>query len=323
MHSLKKITLLFPGITMSLFLSVCCFAQSQENVEITTYYPSPVGVYQTMRLYPNDAAVLGSACTDEGEMFYHTTDKQIYLCNGATWQPLSGYWTLTGNYLYPSGLNWNLGIGNNTSYGSSLAIQHSGTDAVIIAGSGVAGETATFGWSSSNFTYIQGGTWATAPRSLVLQAGGGSVGINTTNPDTSYKLDVNGKFKAKNIYARQVSFECSPTSTICNTIGPAVSGNITVSFPTGTFSTIPYVTCSAGPWVSMDTDPGCTCDRCDYPGSGCCSDGCDAHSCMTCTIVSVNQNNVTVKVGTNRYAAYMGNHFTESTKFVNIIAIEP
>ncbi|MDD5194808.1 MAG: hypothetical protein PHQ96_03920 [Candidatus Omnitrophica bacterium] len=236
--------------TVNAALNYSVSPQNTETVSFTTYYPSPHGVYRMLRLYPNNAVMLGSACTNEGEMVYSQTDRQICVCNGANWQPLSGYWTLTGNYLYPRYANWTVGIGSNTSFSSPFTIKHTVTDAVVVAGSGAGNETATFGWSPSNFTFIQGGTWSTSPRSLVLQAGGGSVGIGTTSPDADYKLHVNGKFKASNIKAARATVlgcnahECSYSNVVSF---PTASSNINSAICTSSVNTnspaSPLVSC--------------------------------------------------------------------------------
>lgn len=64
-----------------------------EDITITTYYPSPYGVYNTLRLYPNNNATAGNACANLGEMFYSQTSDQILICKGSvtsTWQSMAG-----------------------------------------------------------------------------------------------------------------------------------------------------------------------------------------------------------------------------------------
>ncbi|MDD5194806.1 MAG: hypothetical protein PHQ96_03910 [Candidatus Omnitrophica bacterium] len=214
--------------------SAVATAQGTETFTVTNYYPTPYGAHRALWLYPNNATSIGSACTNEGELSYNATDKQVCLCDGAAWQSLSGYWKINGDYLYPSDVNWTVGIGSNTSYGFPLTIKRSSGDAIIVAGSGIANETATFGWSPSNFSFVQGGTWGTSPRNLVLQGGNGTVGIGTPFPDTNYKLDVNGKFRANNVYLFR------RTNVIC----PGSGNFVNLTFPAGQFSTAPIVTCT-------------------------------------------------------------------------------
>jgi len=67
----------------------------------------------------------------------------------------------------------------------------SGDGSVTAAGSGGGSNIATLGWSASGFAYIQGGNWGGTTKSVVLQGGGGIVGIGTTGPDQG-KLEVTG-----------------------------------------------------------------------------------------------------------------------------------
>jgi len=110
--------------------------------------------------------------------------------------------TSPATVLSPNGLivqNGNVGIGT-ANPGAKLEVNGtvkskiSGTDAVFLGLSGVANEVATFGWSSGGFAYMQGGVWGGTTKSLVLQGGGGNVGIGTANP--AQKLDVAGQVKA-------------------------------------------------------------------------------------------------------------------------------
>jgi len=61
---------------------------AEDSITITTYYPSPYGVYKTLRLYPNDSNTPGNACSNRGEMYYDDSDNQVYVCNGV-WASLS------------------------------------------------------------------------------------------------------------------------------------------------------------------------------------------------------------------------------------------
>ena len=54
---------------------------AQEQITLTTYYPSPYGVYNKVRLYPHAE---GAACTP-GELYYNASGV-LYLCdNTSTW----------------------------------------------------------------------------------------------------------------------------------------------------------------------------------------------------------------------------------------------
>ena len=75
-------------------LAVClpavCLAAQDENLTITTYYPSPHGVYRSIRFYPSAPPDCLDA-SDEGLMYYNSTDLQrglrlcIYNGTGYSW----------------------------------------------------------------------------------------------------------------------------------------------------------------------------------------------------------------------------------------------
>ena len=71
-----------------------------EEMTITTYYPSPHGVYKTLRLFPNTDHASGDACSSPGEMFYHSTANQVLVCDGSTntWRQMGGGPVATGLY---------------------------------------------------------------------------------------------------------------------------------------------------------------------------------------------------------------------------------
>ncbi|MDD5347565.1 MAG: hypothetical protein PHT59_03020 [Candidatus Omnitrophica bacterium] len=80
-------------LTAAIILGVVPFACAQSNqadsVTITTYYPSPYGVYGILRLNPRDKP----ATCREGEMTYDkaTATRGLYFCNETLqWQKLSG-----------------------------------------------------------------------------------------------------------------------------------------------------------------------------------------------------------------------------------------
>lgn len=71
-----------------------------ENLAITTYYPTPYGVYRTLRLYPsNTVPDTSSQCPNKGELYYYDgtavgyPDAGLYVCAGSsslTWQKAMG-----------------------------------------------------------------------------------------------------------------------------------------------------------------------------------------------------------------------------------------
>jgi len=83
------------SILFSIFIiALCapCFAQyGNETITITTYYPSPHGVYGVLTLYPRDSQP-DLETTREGDLYYDkgTEDptnrsKGVYVYNGSNW----------------------------------------------------------------------------------------------------------------------------------------------------------------------------------------------------------------------------------------------
>jgi hypothetical protein len=76
-----------------LFLSLItvytnAFAQKEEQINITTYYPSPSGVYQTIRLNPQETPP-GDA--GPGQLYYNiTSDSIMYFNRAGNWTPIIG-----------------------------------------------------------------------------------------------------------------------------------------------------------------------------------------------------------------------------------------
>lgn len=74
-------------IGVLLFLSIASFVLAAETITIDTYYPSPYGTYNMLRLYPRNDINPSSPCSNAGEMFYHSDDKLVYFCDGEKWVP--------------------------------------------------------------------------------------------------------------------------------------------------------------------------------------------------------------------------------------------
>jgi len=73
-----------------LSVTTSCFAQyGNETITITTYYPSPHGVYGVLTLYPRTSEPENPR---EGDMFYNQSDKNIYFYKGSS----AGGWQIVG-----------------------------------------------------------------------------------------------------------------------------------------------------------------------------------------------------------------------------------
>ena len=75
------------GLAFLLF-PVLLFAQNDEKMSVATYYPSPYGVYKTLRLYPRTEIAPGTTCPNAGEMIFNENDKKVYFCDGNIWTVL-------------------------------------------------------------------------------------------------------------------------------------------------------------------------------------------------------------------------------------------
>lgn len=112
--------------SMSFLVALTAFGQTNETLTMTTYYPSPMGVYQNLRLFPTATAPV-TACNESNEvgtMYYDNVTNQVMVCrqtgtapNTFAWGPVGGLWTLDGaapnQFIRPNDINWNAGIGTN------------------------------------------------------------------------------------------------------------------------------------------------------------------------------------------------------------------
>jgi hypothetical protein len=90
-----------------IFLSTTFAYAQEESITITTYYPSPYGVYNELRLYPHSPATTPCDSSATGTMYYNSTTNQILVCNGTSWSAVGS--VLTGN-----SASMNLPAGNYT-----------------------------------------------------------------------------------------------------------------------------------------------------------------------------------------------------------------
>ena len=105
------------------------YGQQQEAITITTFYPSPYGVYRELRLFPQSNP---SVCNreQEGLMYYNEDDRRVLVCSttdGFTyaWTPVGGLWKLSEGRLYPNNPDWNVGIGAEITRNARLSVTSS------------------------------------------------------------------------------------------------------------------------------------------------------------------------------------------------------
>ena len=85
---MHKVSLMFFGLL--LLFKIDCFAQfGNETITITTYYPSPYGVYRNLQLYPSEEPTVGVA---PGVMYFNQTQGKvlIYINETEKWKPMGG-----------------------------------------------------------------------------------------------------------------------------------------------------------------------------------------------------------------------------------------
>ena len=94
-------------------------AISAETLNMTTYYPSPSGQYDRLRLVPRTTEPTCDSA-NKGLFYYNGTDNRMEVCGSSgDWEPIGGTWTKdSNNYIYPTGTpadpEYFVGIGTTT-----------------------------------------------------------------------------------------------------------------------------------------------------------------------------------------------------------------
>ncbi len=166
MHRLKM-------VVFSLFISIvilvsCALVLAEESISITTYYPSPYGVYNEMRLYPHSIPITSCDSTTEGTMFYNDSAQELQVCTASgLWKSGGGFWVGSGNDIYNTN-SGNVGIGTNTPE-FKLSFENEG--GIISKG--------TLGAGANLVTAGSGVKMMWYPRKAAFRAGGLDVGSGT------------------------------------------------------------------------------------------------------------------------------------------------
>jgi hypothetical protein len=88
----------FIVVIILLSLTIPAFAQfGNETLTITTYYPSPHGVYGVLTMYPRDTVPNNP---QQGDMYFNSGNNTllIYVNNTVEWQPAGGSPVSTSGY---------------------------------------------------------------------------------------------------------------------------------------------------------------------------------------------------------------------------------
>ena len=95
------------GLVCVFCMPVVSFSQSDETLTIVTYYPSPSGVYRSLRLIPSEQP---ASAVSAGLMYYNDTENLIKFHDGARWMNITPqYWTERG----ASGKIYTSNLGNS------------------------------------------------------------------------------------------------------------------------------------------------------------------------------------------------------------------
>ena len=175
------------------------------SVDLGTYYPSPFGNYDRLKLAPRTDP---GEC-DPGTLYVDDTVITLHFCIADdTWAP--GLWTQSGSYLYPADNSVNVGIGTETPT-SHLHIVQSPTSPLkeLIVEDRTAAHTGAFAdfqgttknWAvgatnsastagDQKFGFIDRSTGPDTYRMVIDNTG--KVGIGTTTPEFRLTLDEQG-----------------------------------------------------------------------------------------------------------------------------------
>lgn len=233
----------FP-VLISMFILFAVSVCLAEEITLTTYYPSPYGVYSEMRLYPKNSPSMPCDSEREGLMFYSDGSnvlypRGLYVCGqnplgGYGWNPISGLWSRDGTDLYPTDLSWNVGIGTTNP----------GTNKLSVAGTGR--------FTNTLYLDTQGTSSGQAIHAgRAIAAGAGLTGGGQLTSDRTISLDTSSISGCTDATNSKIYWGGSRLACGTDQGGGGGGGNITITAPGGSatgsgFNFVGNVTYSGG-----------------------------------------------------------------------------
>jgi len=192
------------AVFFALGLIPCSYAQ--ESITISTYYPSPFGVYRVLRLFPGARPTLVPC--EEGSLYYDNggtgNSPGLYVCDAtANWQVYGGFWLASAtapNDIYNTNTG-NVGIGT-TSPGAKLDVVGDirlgvADDTTVNTlwlkshwynGSNGSGFKLSYDPNDSKFKiFREWGGWVATP-AITIKREDGNVGIGGSDPPTKLEI---------------------------------------------------------------------------------------------------------------------------------------
>src|SRR3989338_3201527 len=114
----KKIFLALAFLTF--IIPSYAFAQSTDQLTVTSYYPAPFGAYDRLQLVPRAVAPTCAKQENWGTIYYDQEDNTLYTCTddgfgGGIWNINNSLWNrdAVNEYLFPKNILDSVGIGTS------------------------------------------------------------------------------------------------------------------------------------------------------------------------------------------------------------------